>query len=984
MLTAIAVLIHALWAAPPVISNIRVSDIGHSSFRVVWDTDVAPDNQRIQWGASTGALTREHYTYSPRYSASDQMLQVTGLVHGVDSNSSRVVFFKVASYNADGWGESSEQTVTLSAMPAVHPAPPVAPTTFQISEPSPSGCTTQTVSNLANLQSAVDTAVTNQVTACQIIEIAAGLADGVNIVVPPPANIDRVSASTGVNTGTDTITITATIKQSYSNGTRVRVGGDGWNGDAIAGGLIEGIDYYVINYSAGSFQLSLTPGGTAVNLTSTGSGNWMISNYPYPTTNWIQLRSALTSLTPDGVQVTSQVRPANAPQLYPGSLGRTGTYTLQFRAFPHHWYIGPGLYFNVEDSNQDDTTDPKPWPGWISLPVSSSYIAIQRNWFNGGGYPERINRPMLPEGSYIDFSDNYQENIDWWRPVRTGLALTNGAASITMALGTFNTGIGNCTLPGGQTVNFTGSATGTIYATIRPSDCARYYTLPAGLTCTNCTASTTGTDWPKNGDGRYSHGLVGTCAISSGTISSCTMTDTGNFSVDQYESWTGHIISYGPGPHRIANNYMESHGIFWHLDDSSTINELMSRDVVFKRNIFATPAKYLYGSVGSNGFEYKNRNQWECKRCERVILEGNEFYGNFGDVNTGPSIIINSNANFVPQPTSSTAGDLLILSNLIHDASGGIQLGGGPPGSTNVPALGRRMSARNNLLYNIDGWVYYNPLVRSNTLGYCFLMTHGGEDFTFDHNTCFNAGGSFPTAYLPVSLMVEGLSFTSNLFYVHDDADKKLVGIDWGSYGTSVPNCGILIAYAGLDCWGNAAQTFLGNVLVRGYTNSQTMSGNSASMAADWSVATNWIPADATVTARVTSLGIQSVSTNTFKYTSTSPLLAGGLYPGADGTNVGVDYDSLLDSLGRITNIRALSITTTGATIAFHSPDVSKSCYIAYGTGAPTTWAKTAANTSANKERTIALTGLSGATTYNYQVWCSESAPSSTQTFVTK
>src|SRR5690349_1842425 len=65
----------------PAVTNVRVDDTksngGHSSLRVTWDTDSAPDNQRIQWGSTT-ALGKVYYVYSPSYAASNQQVILSG------------------------------------------------------------------------------------------------------------------------------------------------------------------------------------------------------------------------------------------------------------------------------------------------------------------------------------------------------------------------------------------------------------------------------------------------------------------------------------------------------------------------------------------------------------------------------------------------------------------------------------------------------------------------------------------------------------------------------------------------------------------------------------------------------------------------------------------------------------------------------------------------------------------------------------------
>jgi len=87
-------------------------------------------------------------------------------------------------------------------------------------------------------------------------------------------------ASTGVNTGTDTFTAAIAL----SNDTTVRVTAT----EAIPGGLSLDTTYYVVNSSGSTFKLSLTQGGAAVNITSTGTGIIHFID-PDGRTKWLRL-----------------------------------------------------------------------------------------------------------------------------------------------------------------------------------------------------------------------------------------------------------------------------------------------------------------------------------------------------------------------------------------------------------------------------------------------------------------------------------------------------------------------------------------------------------------------------------------------------------------------------------------------------------------------------------------------------------------------
>jgi hypothetical protein len=88
------------------------------------------------------------------------------------------------------------------------------------------------------------------------------------VAVGTVANVSVNSAS-DIDTGTDTITANS---HGFNNNALVRI----ITGGTIPGGLTNGDSYYIVNKTANTFQLSLTPGGAAINITSTGTGSQSI------------------------------------------------------------------------------------------------------------------------------------------------------------------------------------------------------------------------------------------------------------------------------------------------------------------------------------------------------------------------------------------------------------------------------------------------------------------------------------------------------------------------------------------------------------------------------------------------------------------------------------------------------------------------------------------------------------------------------------
>lgn len=917
-------------AAQPIVTNVRVDDVGHSSVRVTWDGNILPSNQRVQYGPTVNYLYTQYIYSSPSYTATNQQIIITGQAPG-----SNIHLCPQSMDSAGNWSSCTglDKTITFLPMPSVHPVPATLPEQFIIAEPT--GCLVLTASDLNGLQLAVNTAAQDQVNFCYTIKVAAGTILRGQLLIPPASDIDTVASS---NSATNVVTI-ASVVNSYTNGMRVRVGTDSWVGNSgLPTGLLSGIDYCVLG-SGKNIQLQYWPAcNVTVSLGTAGYGPWEIAPYPPMHRNYIQIRTGSDVIAPDNVRtdpswVSSMIDwGAAAPVLNASSL------PIRFRGMSHNYYFGPGIHFTTPNSNQIDTTDPQSYMGWSAVNEYQTNIAFKRNVFSGG-YPERVKLPFgFADGSYLDISDNYFQDISYWRPSKGGLvpSVVNGS-TVSVSAGSYFTNIGTCAVATASNVTSpTGS--GTVYLTLNPVTCKVVVSL---------------SDWPRNAAGRYAQALIGTCSYVSGAFTGCINADDVNnygFSVDATEG-PQIVTACGPGPLRVANNWFESHSIIWHLDDScSQFPTKYVADATFKRNVFSTPDKYRI----TNGPRYSNRNQWECKRCKRVLLEGNRFSGNFADVNTGPSVFINHNANQCPQPcVGSDASDFTATNNTIANASAGFQLGGNRPNANYLPTLGRRFTIKNNLVTGIDGWKY-SAAGRPGSPGYCFQLSFGGEDEILDGNTCHSIGGQQSVFMLATAKFIEGLSILNNVFYFHEDQNFHGIGVDWGQGGT--PNCFGLQGKLLLDCFATPKYVWSNNLVVNGYTNSQTLTG--------------------VATASAIASAYAGLPGTLFRGESVVPGRITALQSSVTG--LGVDYNKLDDAQGIIKNTKV-----SGGVVSFHAPDAGAGCWVMYGLkNTSVSWARSAVDTSANQERAIPLVGLVSGSTYYYQIWCSGTAPTSTLMFV--
>jgi hypothetical protein len=89
----------------------------------------------------------------------------------------------------------------------------------------------------------------------------------------------------------------------------------------------------------------------------------------------------------------------------------------------------------------------------------------------------------------------------------------------------------------------------------------------------------------------------------------------------------------------------------------------------------------------------------------------------------------------------------------------------------------------------------------------------------------------------------------------------------------------------------------------------------------------------------------------------------------------GADPDVIKAAYGEVYNLRALSITSSGATVAYTAPVADTACVVEYGTSATAgTGTRVTDTPSGSRFRTKALTGLTTGTAYYARVYCSQMA----------
>lgn len=471
------------------------------------------------------------------------------------------------------------------------------------------------------------------------------------------------------------------------------------------------------------------------------------------------------------------------------------------------------------------------------------------------------------------------------------------------------------------------------------------------------------------------------------------------------------IGGIGPGPYQISNNYISGSGIVVHFDNGGGLR--WRGDYLIRRNTFHIPIQDLDSSgnryareagVPSNGYSYDNRQALEWKGGEREWIDGNIFDGGFADVNHAPPFDVTAHSG-----DSYGITDMDVTNNTIEHypmAMGTITNVMDNDGR-NPPFASLRFRAYNNLMWDINGWVYSTSdgvIWGVGAIGEgSFLSASGGpgEDFIFDHNTIDDLNGMSAQFWDSRNGPIEGVQVTNNVLPYSTAATGQDFFMQAGaSLNSTACSRGDGRNESGTDCSfiagvGHPDMIFRGNVIAAGWSPSRyPESGDRISlsdMRRDWPhyySQNTWLRAkqggsqsllawrewlNRRPTRLYDSRGDYIGPKPDFHLRLADPDDRG---PKTDGEPAGADIGALEAAQGKVTLVGASQITGSAATITYIAPD-SFSCSVDYGTADPMLIRsfKRVQDSGGSRKRSVVLMGLSPHTDYRYRVNCAVEQP---------
>ena len=185
----------------------------------------------------------------------------------------------------------------------------------------------------------------------------------------------------------------------------------------------------------------------------------------------------------------------------------------------------------------------------------------------------------------------------------------------------------------------------------------------------------------------------------------------------------------GPGPFRIANNYLEGAGenvMFGGADPR--IDNLVPSDIEVVGNVFAKPLAWKASDPRFNGVAWTVKNLFELKNARRVVIAGNLFEYNWPEAQNGFAILFTVRNQDGRAPWS-VVEDVMFRDNVVRHVAGGINILGH---DDNHPSRQTsRIAIVNNVFADVGGhWGH----------GRLFQLLDGTRDVVIDHNTAFQTG----------------------------------------------------------------------------------------------------------------------------------------------------------------------------------------------------------------------------------------------------
>ena len=201
------------------------------------------------------------------------------------------------------------------------------------------------------------------------------------------------------------------------------------------------------------------------------------------------------------------------------------------------------------------------------------------------------------------------------------------------------------------------------------------------------------------------------------------------------------------GPIKILDSYIEAatENVLFGGSDSRN-SALVPADIEIRNNT-------LFKSLSLIGGPYPLKNLLEFKAAQRALVTGNTLQNNPNGAQNGFAVLITPRNQSGNAPWSVTS-DIAIVGNTLINVGSGFNLMGHD--YLHPSQLTERILIRDNIV-GVSGL--------NGAQGRDFQTIQGGADYTIDHNTIINTGGTTPVVMMAdtANTKVSNFVFTNNL-----------------------------------------------------------------------------------------------------------------------------------------------------------------------------------------------------------------------------
>lgn len=760
---------------------------------------------------------------------------------------------------------------------------------------------------------------------------------------------------TSIDNTTNTITKAA---HGLSNGQLIRFSPSEYYYAYIYGGLKTWLNYYVVGATTDTFQVSLTSGGSAVDLFTAGSiaAGTTAFKLAAAVNPIIITTSAESMLPPLGIRVTSADR-AYMPKFRCKTEINTGTACMDFRQMADPVWIR-GLDIILDGPGVAGAADMNGAGHSIATTMSQrGFTLAQISMRQEALYPKRVRFEALHlDGQNAAVVDSLFENLTAWVPWNKSMTPSYVGNTLTIAAGTYFLGDKKCTTASPATAVLSAGSSGVNGVVYLNYDCSMVVEVPTGYAgvCTNCTLSVVATPSFHLSGGVRTKWSIATLGLGSAVFNAV---DPGNpsFYYGGDAGTNAITTTFGPGPILIENNLIKnSPGVAGYFTDgghydnpqgnqcnSTTCGTIEIVDIAVRGNDFINTAEVMYPDDGTAttrifrmrqaGVEFK-----DCRRCEIV---GNNIDFSYADVTYGPAIALTplTVANTALYPSIVTVRDTRVEGNRIIGPTG-IAITGIYPGPRYAGVPARKIKIANNF-FDVD--LIYRAPNRPNNGSNGAIMTLGAQQLTIQRNTIKNISGDsgnfLQVRCFPISVKFDrnlaqanNRSGTSGLMYSSCDTTLSSSPQNVYSYGSDLVTNGVI----------SSPYSWTGNTLIGGWSTDNTTEMTQAQVTtlAARHLTASW-PAGETIAARLASGNISSAWVQTYAQTA------------------GLDESVMAASRGKITGVPQATSTSTTINVWWFAPS-STGCWVDLSTNGGISWTNLTQSSTGSRLQSVTFTGM--------------------------